>query len=453
MNAFFGHIKTGALVLLSSDDGAFDGIVVGSHGPAEADLREFLEACAPTYRAGSSRPAKIIGFSAAATKAEQVLRQMGFSLDPARTRPCPFDVVYDAKSRKLRASGDEKIRVLVVDDSKSVRLALKKAIDLNPDMLVCGESEDAGSVPDLLDKLNPDCMTLDINMPDMNGVDLLKALGASRIPKTLIVSSLRKETSPLIFDALEQGAIDYYHKAERFDLESLSKEMGERIRGVANAQLRRNAYVRPVGGLLVKPMTALPDLIAIGSSTGGTEALKVLLTKLPRNIPPIVIAQHIPAVFSAAFAERMNSLCPFRVQEGSHGQVLEHGNVYVAPGSRQMRIIRNGGKLTIDIDDNAAGENYNPSVNNLFRSIAACKPPRCVAVILTGMGRDGTDGLAVMKRDLKEVVAIAQDEESSVVWGMPGEATKSGKVDYVFDINVIPLALAKLINSVADKSA
>lgn len=375
-------------------------------------------------------------------------------------RPCLFEAVWDGSDFRMRASGSEKVRVLVVDDSKSMRLTLRKAIELNPDMEVCGEAESAEEVLPLVDRLFPDCITLDINMPGLSGVDLLRQMPADKFPRTLIVSSLRKESSPQVLEALELGAIDYCHKPDSLDIHKLGSDLGTQLRFVANALVTSGAQTIPsiVPRVKVNPTKNEPELIAIGSSTGGTEALKHVLTALPGEIPPIVIAQHIPAVFSAAFAQRMDSLCSFKVVEGVDGMPLQKGHVYVAPGSRQMRIVRRNKQLFIAVDDEKGAESFSPSVNHLFRSVAACEPRCAIAVILTGMGRDGTDGLRVLKEMAKakgrEIIAIAQDEQTSVVWGMPGEATKSGRVDHVLPLGGIAPALISLFqNSALAKSA
>ncbi len=341
---------------------------------------------------------------------------------------------------------ETKKRVLVVDDSETIRKLLSQIIEGDPDLECVGTVANPLEVDAAIQKLKPDVVTLDIHMPEMNGVELLKkeVIPKHRLPAVMI-SSLSKEDGTFVLDALEAGAVDYIQKPSMKELDQAVIVIREKIKSAASSKV----FVRPEKSSFhtrPKATAALgqPDpnfLIAIGSSTGGTEALKVVLTSLPEKIPPIVIVQHIPPVFSKAFADRMNDLCPFEVKEAQDGDVVKPGRVLIAPGGFQMRLKEIAGELKVIVEDAPPMNRHKPSVDYMFDSIAAMRRKRVVGVILTGMGADGAKGLLKLKQ--AGAYTIGQDEESCVVYGMPREAAKIGAVMEVVTLTSVAEAIVK----------
>jgi two-component system chemotaxis response regulator CheB len=345
------------------------------------------------------------------------------------------------------------VRVLIVDDSALVRSILTEILMAEPGIEVVGSAGDAYVAREKIKGLNPDVLTLDVEMPKMDGVTFLRNLMRLRPMPVVMVSSLTDHGAEITLDALAVGAVDYLPKP-KIDLAATLADYGELLR--AKVRAAAGARVRPyVGTVVGSQMVVAPRLhvdavlakapayrfrtteciVAIGASTGGTEAIREVLTRLPADTPGVVITQHIPKAFSTPFARRMNSISPMTVCEAGDGQQIMPGHVYVAPGDRHLRVARDGARYVCRLDDGPAINRHKPSVDVLFRSVAQEAGSNAVGVLLTGMGKDGAVGLKEM-RDAG-CHTIAQDELTSVVWGMPGEAVAIGAAAEVVGLEAI----------------
>jgi two-component system chemotaxis response regulator CheB len=282
-------------------------------------------------------------------------------------------------------------------------------------------------------------ITLDIHMPEMDGVTLLRRLLPVHPIPTVMISSLALEEGPMVLAALEAGAVDYIQKPTAGALATVAPLIVERVKTAGQAKVVRREERRPARRVAIAAPVKGARLIAIGASTGGTEALREVLTQMPAHVPPIVIVQHIPPVFSAAFARRLDELCPFEVKEAEHGDVVREDRVLIAPGGKQMRVVRAAGELRIALDDSPPRNRHKPSVDVLFDSVVAAVGASAVGALLTGMGADGAEGLLAMHRAGSHT--IAQDEASSVVYGMPRCAVELGAARQVLDLGAIAEAL------------
>jgi two-component system chemotaxis response regulator CheB len=337
-----------------------------------------------------------------------------------------------------------KIKVLIVDDSKTIRTILSRIFQTDPQFEVCAMAEKPSEVESLILKHKPDVITLDIHMPEMDGVTLLKTIISPKyqIP-TVMISSISMAEGPMVLDALENGAVDYIQKPELSEIEKVTPMIIEKVRIAALANTRiKLRYERT--SVQIKEVCNNDSLIVLGSSTGGTEAIRDILTALPSEIPPMLIVQHIPAVFSQAFAKRMNDLCPFEVKEAEAGDEVRANRVLVAPGGQQMKVVAKGSKHYIEINDDAPVNRFKPSVDYMFLSVSKILFTHTIAVILTGMGKDGAKGMLELKK--LGVRTIAQDEESSVVFGMPKEAINIGAAEYVEPLSRIAEKIVVLTN-------
>ncbi|MEJ0100934.1 MAG: chemotaxis response regulator protein-glutamate methylesterase [Pseudomonadota bacterium] len=354
------------------------------------------------------------------------------------------------------------IRVLIVDDSALVRKILAELLGSAPDIEVVGTAPDAFIAREKIKSLNPDVLTLDVEMPKMDGLTFLKNLMRLRPMPVVMVSSLTDHGATVTLDALAVGAVDYLPKPKTdlaATLGDYRDELIEKIRVASRARVR--PYNGRPDGLsnsqIVKALSAdavlqkaaplnfrtTDLLIAIGASTGGTEAIKDVLAGMPADAPGIVITQHIPKAFSTPFAERMNRCSAMTVYEATDGQQIRPGHVYIAPGDQHLVVVRSGARWICKLDDGSLVNRHKPSVDVLFRSVAQQAGHNAIGILLTGMGRDGAQGLKEM-RDAGSPT-IAQDEATSVVWGMPGSAVEIGAAAEVLPLSRISgraLALA-----------
>lgn len=346
-----------------------------------------------------------------------------------------------------------KIRTLIVDDSALVRQILTQILRSDPDIEVVGSASDPYIAREKIKKLNPDVLTLDIEMPRMDGITFLKNLMRLRPMPVVMVSSLTEKGAEVTLEALELGAVDFVAKPKddlKRQLQEYSETIIEKVKMAARAkvrpletpveskpQLKEKYSVDAVLGKSKPQKTDadMPPLIAIGASTGGTEAIREVLVNLPADFPGIVITQHIPEAFSGPFALRLDRSCALHVKEAETGDVILPGHAYVAPGSHHLLVVRKNGKYVCELNDGPPVNRHRPSVDVLFRSVAQAAGEHAVGVILTGMGNDGALGM----KELWELGAqtIAQDENTSVVWGMPGEAVKGGGVDVIKPLRAI----------------
>ena len=346
-----------------------------------------------------------------------------------------------------------KKRVLIVDDSLTVQKLLSAVIGKDPNLEVVGAIADPREVDNAILTLKPDVMTLDMNMPHKDGCQVLEDIIPKYRTPTVMITALAKEEGTQVLRALELGAVDYIQKPSMGELESMQGLINEKILIAASVKVRAQGVLKtaPLKAQQTKQKASsqFSRMIAIGSSTGGTEALKHILTDLPANIPPIVIVQHIPANFSKALAERLNTLCAFEVKEAEDGDLVLAGRAIIAPGGKHIELVRQGSDLKVRVLDTPAVNRHKPSVDVLFDSVAKHVGASAIGVILTGMGNDGAKGLLKMKNLGSET--IAQDEESCVVFGMPREAIAIGAAQFVEPLNGIAKLLLKRLEDGTSK--
>lgn len=343
-----------------------------------------------------------------------------------------------------------KIKVLIVDDSAIVRKILREELDKEPDIEVIGTAPDPFVARDKIVLQKPDVITLDIEMPRMDGLTFLKKIMQYHPVPVIIVSSLTPKGSQMALEAMENGAIEVLAKpGSSFSVGDMSTQLKEKIRVAAKANLQqvRRTPVSP-SPVTVNASQALREttqkLIAIGASTGGTEALKEVLVKMPVNTPGILVVQHMPAEFTRAFAERLNKICSIEVREAQDGDSVLNGQALIAPGNYHMFLRRSGAKYFVNIKDGPRVHHQRPAVDVLFQSVAQYAGANAIGVILTGMGADGAQGILRMKE--AGAKTIAQDEASCVVFGMPKEAIKLGAIDRVIPLDRIPQEVIRLLN-------
>ncbi len=358
-----------------------------------------------------------------------------------------------------------KTRVLVVDDSALMRGLLSQLIGMAPDMDVVGAAPEAQTAREMIKVLNPDVLTLDVQMPKMDGLEFLERLMRLRPMPVLMISTLTERGAEVTMRALELGAVDFVAKPRiglADGIKDLSDQIVEKIRVAAAAHIRRAAPA-PTGAAVAAGTAAAvaapikllgrlstEKLICIGSSTGGTEAVKEVLIRMPADSPGIVITQHMPPGFTSSFAARLNSLCQITVKEAVHGERILPGHAYIAPGGKQFRIDRSGANYVAVVEDGQPVNRHMPSVEVLFRSCAQVVGPNAFGIMLTGMGNDGAKAM----REMKDAGSYnyVQDEASCVVFGMPREAILHGAADEVLPVTAIaPALLARLSSSGSDR--
>jgi two-component system, chemotaxis family, protein-glutamate methylesterase/glutaminase len=344
-----------------------------------------------------------------------------------------------------------KIRVLIVDDSALMRQILTELLSQDPGIEVVGTAPDPYIAREKIKALNPDVLTLDVEMPRMDGLTFLEKLMAGHPMPVVMVSSLTETGCQTTMRALELGAVDFFTKPKidlRDGMDEQSRDLIAKVKGAACAKVRRLARrgdgaspassSPPVSasGVPTAMLKTTDTIIAIGASTGGTEAIRELLQDLPPNTPPIVITQHMPEKFTRTFADRLDSLCRISVKEAEDGDSVLPGHALIAPGSYHMTLVRSGARYSVRLNQEPPVNRHRPSVDVMFRSVARHAGANSVGVILTGMGGDGAAGLFEMKQ--AGAYTIAQDEDSCVVFGMPKEAIKLGGVDKVLPLSQIP---------------
>lgn len=341
-----------------------------------------------------------------------------------------------------------KIRVLIVDDSAVVRKVFKEELAKEDDIEVVGAAPDPYVARDQIVALKPDVITLDIEMPRMDGITFLGKLMKHFPLPVIIVSSLTQAGSAIALEAMEMGAVEVLAKpGAAYSVGEMGEQLAEKIRGAARVDVtKRRTTPRSLSPVRVssRALTASTNkIIAIGASTGGTEALKDVLTRLPATIPGIMIVQHMPANFTKSFAERLDSLCPFRVKEAEDGDAVIPGLALIAPGNFHMVMRRSGARYYVNVKKGPLVCHQRPAVDVLFNSVAAFGGKNAIGVILTGMGKDGAQGMLKMKE--AEAATIAQDEKSCVVFGMPKEAIATGGVDQIKPLDKISQAIVDLL--------
>ena len=353
--------------------------------------------------------------------------------------------VMAVRTTNRKEASPKEVKVLIVDDSKAMRLVLRKMLESEKLIKVIGEAEKPSEALKFLEgTVKPDVITLDIQMPEMSGVELFKVIHARYAIPSVMVSSIGLNQGHEVMDALEAGAFDYFQKPEMSEVAQRGRALQEMLlqAAVSRRQQTQQRDRRDVSGLTkVTRLAGAGDLIAIGASTGGTEAIRRLFERLPPEIPPIVVVQHIPPYFSAAFADRLNRLFSFEVREARDGDEVKRGVVLIAPGGLHMTVEKKDGRLFARVQDGATVNRFKPSVDVLFNSVAKVLGDKATGIILTGMGEDGAKGLLEMKR--MGARTIGQDEGSSVVYGMPRAAAELGAVEEVASLDEIASLLSQ----------
>ncbi|MEH6718129.1 MAG: chemotaxis response regulator protein-glutamate methylesterase [Aurantimonas endophytica] len=320
-------------------------------------------------------------------------------------------------------------RVLVVDDSMTMRALIRHALGGDPDITVVGEAANPYEAREMMKALDPDVVTLDVEMPDMNGIEFLEKIMRLRPTPVIMVSNLTAPGAAATLAALEIGAFDCIAKpgAQSNTFEALPGLVKEAARARAGLARRRDGAPRGRTAAALTPSATGPELVGIGSSTGGVEALMQVLAEFPADCPPTLIVQHLPAAFTGSFAARLDRACPAHVTEAKEGDLVRNGRVYLAPGGGRHMMLRKGVQPSIALVEDGPVCGHRPSVDVLFASIAKNFKGRMTGVILTGMGRDGAQGLLDMRNCGART--IAQDEDSSLVYGMPRVAYEIGAAE------------------------
>ncbi|OOF24308.1 MULTISPECIES: protein-glutamate methylesterase/protein-glutamine glutaminase [unclassified Salinivibrio] len=341
-------------------------------------------------------------------------------------------------------------KVLIVDDSPLYRTLIRECLESDPALEVIGAAEDPYEAREKIKKLNPDVITLDIEMPKMNGIQFLKNLMRLRPMPVVMVSTLTQHGAEVTLTALEIGAVDYVPKPSANIATAMTQERDElvsKVKAAAQANIGQ-----PLWGKQAAPVQVNRhhynrkgyEVIALGASTGGTEALRGVLERLPEHMPPIVVTQHIKAAFCGPFAQRLDRACRLSVEEVTADRMpLIQGHVYVAPGDRHLTVVNRQGHLYCQPTDEAPVERHRPSVDVMFSSVAEAVGAKSVGVILTGMGRDGASGL--LKMHQAGALTAAQDQASSVVWGMPRVAIELGGASQVLPLSNVANFLVETV--------
>jgi two-component system, chemotaxis family, protein-glutamate methylesterase/glutaminase len=377
----------------------------------------------------------------------------------------PIEIIIDGTTNRFKAAGmrelverridvsetsTKKKSVYIVDDSATVRSLLTKILGKMEGFEICGQAAHPHDALKQLETLNPDVMTLDINMPDMDGVGVLKALLPKKFIPTVIVSSLNISESTQVMDALEAGAVDFIQKPSLDNLDVFALDLAEKLSIATdqrNKHRRSTDKPRPVSRIQTISRRfdkASSPIILIGASTGGTEALKDLLIRMPKDSPPIAIVQHIPPYFSKAFADRLNSLCEFDIKEAEDGDILTQGKAVVAPGGFQMTIKRMGSEYKISVAKGEKVSGHMPSVDVMFES-GVPYAHLVTGVIMTGMGADGAKSLKLLKD--AGAYTFGQNEESCVVYGMPKAAKKLDALHEELHLDHLAEAIVKSVQN------
>jgi two-component system chemotaxis response regulator CheB len=350
-----------------------------------------------------------------------------------------------------------KIRLLIVDDSALIRKMLTEIFSSSPDIEVVGTAADPILARDKIKKLAPDVLTLDVEMPRMDGLTFLRNLMRLRPMPVVMISTLTEQGAAVTLEALEIGAVDFVAKPKMDVAESLNHYAADIINKVKSAA-RSNVRARDARTVEKKTRSSSSSsvpkvhfkttdkIIALGASTGGTEAIKDVVAGLPDNTPPIVISQHLPAAFSESFAKHVNQASAMTARLAKDGQQILPGNIYIAPGDKHLLVVRDGARYICKLDDGEPVNRHKPAVDVMFNSVAQNVGANAISVLLTGMGADGAKGMKAMHD--AGAKTLIQDEASSVVWGMPGEAYKLGCADYVQPLDQV----AKQIITLASQS-
>ncbi len=348
----------------------------------------------------------------------------------------------------------KKIRAIVVDDSELMRKIITEMLSSDPDIEVVATAEDPFDAREKIKKHHPDVITLDIEMPKMDGITFLEKIMKLRPMPVVMVSTLTQSGAEATIRALEIGAVDAIGKPSADNEEKLKRirdELVEKVKSAASAKVGTVSSKKADGAKVGVVNKVFPySVVGIGSSTGGIEALKQVLPLLPRKIPPVLIVQHLPESFSKSFADRMNSISEVKVKLSEHDEMIQPGTVYIAPGDCHLEIKKQGNMMICRHNTKDLVSGHRPSVDVLFHSIAENASIKSVGVILTGMGRDGAEGLLKMRQT--GMRTFSQNKGSCVVYGMPRVAVEIGASEKEVSLEKIPLGIVNTLNSFGDKS-
>jgi two-component system, chemotaxis family, protein-glutamate methylesterase/glutaminase len=342
------------------------------------------------------------------------------------------------------------IKLLVVDDSAVVRKVLSDELSRFPDIDVVGTAMDPYVARERIAELDPDVLTLDIEMPRMDGLSFLSKLMKHKPIPTVVVSSLTPENSDNAMKALELGAVEVIPKpGSQFSVPDVGRDLVRAVRAAANANLaaRRNLNEPVTLAPIIEGMSTTHKVLAIGASTGGTRAIEEVLKRLPPNLPGTVVVQHMPKGFTATYAQRLDRICPQEVREARDRDIVVPGQVLIAPGGKHMTLTRSGARYQVSVKDGPPVHHHRPSVDVLFRSVAKNAGANAVGVILTGMGNDGAKGLLQMQA--AGARTVAQDETTSVVFGMPGAAIDLGAADEIAPLHEVSQTISEFLGTAA----
>lgn len=343
-----------------------------------------------------------------------------------------------------------KIKVLVIDDSALVRQILTQGLSLDPHIEVVGHAADPYIATNKINALKPDVLTLDVEMPRMDGVEFLKKLMPQHPMPVVMVSALTKKGKAITLEALDAGAVDFVTKPTTDVARGLNEmllDLREKVKTASRANVagrikESGKKPRPSRKVSKALAESTDKVIAIGASTGGTEAIRQVISQFPSNMPGVVIVQHMPSGFTKMFADRLNDQCAMIVKEAEKGDRVMSGRILIAPGDYHMVVRRSGGNYIVDIKKNEKVCGHRPSVEVLFNSVAEYVGSNAVGLVLTGMGHDGADALAKMREGGART--LAQDEATSVVFGMPKEAYERGGAERLLPLGSIPQAIIKM---------
>lgn len=355
----------------------------------------------------------------------------------------------------------KKIKVLIIDDSALIRSLMTEIIKSQPDMEVVGVAPDPLVARELIKQTNPDVLTLDVEMPKMDGLDFLERLMRLRPMPVVMVSSLTERGSDITMRALELGAVDFVTKPKisiASGMLEYTELIGDKIRAASHARIRPRTLPAEGGShsaesqlpAIRNPLTSSEKLIIIGASTGGTEAIKSFLMQMPSDCPGILITQHMPEGFTKSFANRLNALCKISVTEAAGNERILPGHAYIAPGHSHLLLARSGANYITHLDLGPPVNRHRPSVDVLFESAAVSAGKNALGVIMTGMGKDGAAGMLKMKE--AGSYNFAQNEASCVVFGMPREAIAVGGVHDIAPLNELPARVLNYLGTHAGRA-
>jgi two-component system chemotaxis response regulator CheB len=338
-----------------------------------------------------------------------------------------------------------RIKVLIVDDSAVVRQLLTRQISRDPGIEVVGTAPDPFVARDMIIKLKPDILTLDVEMPRMDGITFLRKLMAAHPMPVIVLSSLTAEGTETAIQALEAGAVEVLCKpSSAYSIDDLGTTLIAKLKTAARAKVQR-AMLKPTAPAPLSMAATTDKLLAIGASTGGVQALTEVLQGFPRNAPGTVIVQHMPAQFTTSFAKRLNDMCQVEVREAANNDSVIPGRVLIAPGGFHTTLRRSGSRYYVEVKDGPEVHHQKPAVDVLFESVAHYAGANAAGAILTGMGADGAAGLLAMRK--AGARTIAQDEKTSTVFGMPMEAIKCGAAEQILPLGAIAAALMTVVQS------